>query len=67
MLAARSRGLGTSWTTIHLFEEESAAIVGIPYQTISQVALIPIAYTLGDEFRPARRLPLERVLQGDTW
>jgi nitroreductase len=68
MLAARSRGLGTSWTTIHLvYEREAAAILGIPYETTTQVALIPIAHTIGDEFRPARRLPLDRVLHWDTW
>ncbi len=68
MLAARSRGLGTSWTTIHLvYEEEAAAIVGIPHETVTQVALIPIAHTIGDRFRPARRLPLDRVLHWDTW
>jgi nitroreductase len=68
MLAARSRGLGTSWTTIHLvYEEEAAAILRIPYETTTQVALIPLAHTIGDEFRPARRLPLDRVVHWDTW
>ena len=68
MLAARSRGLGTSWTTVHLvYESEAAAILGIPYETITQVALIPIAHTIGQEFKPADRLPLDRVLHWDTW
>ena len=66
--AARSRGLGTSWTTIHLvYEEEAAAILGIPHETITQVALIPIAHTIGDRFQPAPRLPLDTVLHWDAW
>jgi nitroreductase len=68
MLAARTRGLGTSWTTIHLvFEEEAAAILGIPYESITQVALIPIAHTIGDQFKPAQRLPLDQVVHWDSW
>jgi nitroreductase len=68
MLAARTRGLGTSWTTVHLvFEEEAAAIVGIPYETFTQVALIPIAHTIGQDFKPAWRLPVDEVLHWDNW
>jgi nitroreductase len=68
MLAARSRGLGTSWTTIHLmFEEEVAGLLDIPYQEITQVALSPIAYTKGTDFKPARRRSLEGVLHVDSW
>ena len=45
-LAARERGIGTSWTTIHLmFEEQVAEILGIPFAETSQVALIAMAYT----------------------
>ena len=65
MLAARARGLGTCWTTFHLaHEEEAAELLGIPYAEVMQVALIPVAYTLGTEFRPARRKPLERWCTG---
>ncbi|MER7694499.1 nitroreductase family protein [Streptomyces sp. NPDC097610] len=56
MLAARERGLGTAWTTAHLtYEREMAAVLGLPYDTVVQVALSPVAYTLGSEFRPASR------------
>ena len=56
MLAARERGLGTCWTTIHLIhEEEAAEVLGIPYAEVSQVALITVAHTLGTDFRPATR------------
>jgi len=68
MLAARSRGLGTCWTSFHLYHErEAAEILGIPYDEIMQVALIPVAYTLGTEFRPARRKPLDTMVHWDRW
>ncbi|GHO71200.1 nitroreductase [Ktedonobacter sp. SOSP1-52] len=68
MLAARSRGLGTVLTTLHLdFEQEAAEVLGIPYEQVRQVALIPVAYTLGSAFKPAARKPLEDVLHWDRW
>lgn len=68
MLAARCRGLGTSWTTLHLvYEKEAANILGIPYDDVSQGLLIPTAYTRGTNFKPARRRPLEEVLHFDQW
>jgi len=68
MLAARSRGLGTVWTTFHLMhEEEVARILGIPYEEVTQVALIPVAYTIGTDFKPGRRKPLDSMLHWDSW
>ncbi len=68
MLAARARGLGTAWTTLHLpYEQEAAAVLGIPYEKITQAALIPVAYTLGTDFSPAPREPLDKVLHWDQW
>jgi nitroreductase len=68
MLAARSRGLGTCWTTFHLVHErEAAEILGIPYDEVTQVALIPVAYTLGTDFKPGRRKPLESMVHWDSW
>jgi nitroreductase len=68
MLAARARGLGTAWTTLHLrFEEEAAAILGIPYAEVLQTALIPVAYSKGTDFKPAARDPLSRLVHWDTW
>jgi nitroreductase len=68
MLAARSRGLGSCWTTFHLFfEQEAAEALGIPYEQVTQAALIPVAYTLGTDFKPAPRKPLESVLHWDRW
>jgi len=68
MLEARSRGLGTVWTTFHLIHErEAAEILGIPYDDVTQVALIPVAYTIGTEFKPGRRKPLDTMLHWETW
>jgi nitroreductase len=67
MLALRSRGLGSAWTTLHLAKEaETAELLGIP-DGISQVALIPVAYTTGGDFRPAVRPPVEGITYWDTW
>jgi nitroreductase len=68
MLAARSRGLGTSLTSFHLyFEQEAAEVLGIPYEQVMQAALIPVAYMLGTDFKPADRKPVESVLHWEHW
>jgi nitroreductase len=67
MLAARSRGLGTAWTTLHLgFEQEAARMLGIP-DHVSQVALTPVAYYTGDDFKPGARTPAEQVTYFNGW
>ncbi|MCC6709216.1 MAG: nitroreductase family protein [Gammaproteobacteria bacterium] len=67
MLALRSRGLGTAWTTLHImYEQEAAKILGIP-DTITQAALFPVAYYTGDDFKPAKRLPTEQFVHWDSW
>ena len=45
----------------------SARITVVPYDKITQTALIPVAYTLGTDFAPAPRQPLDGVLHWDTW
>lgn len=68
MLAARARGLGTAWTTIHLFHErEAAEVLGIPYDDYAQVALIPVAHVIGSGFRPGPRAPLADFARWDSW
>ena len=68
MLAARARGLGTCWTTIHLMHEREAAdVLGIPYDQVMQTALIPVAYTKGTDFKPAPRDPLASVVHWENW
>ena len=67
MLAARARGLGTAWTTIHLFHhDEVSELLGIPNEW-TQTALFPVAYYTGDDFRAAHRLPAESMIHHDTW
>jgi nitroreductase len=66
-LAARARGLGTAWTTLHLGREADVAeVLGIP-DGVHQGALIPTAYYTGETFRPAPREPLDTVLHIDRW
>jgi nitroreductase len=68
MLAARARGLGTCWTTLHLaHEREAAELLGIPYEDVMQAAMIPIAHTIGDEFRPGPRKVLDTIVHWDRW
>jgi nitroreductase len=68
MLAARARGLGSSFTTAHLQREsEMAAVLGIPFEAVTQVALVPVAHTIGAEFKPVARRPLDDVVHWDAW
>ena len=68
MLALRARGLGSVWTTLHLAREEDAArLLGIPYESVTQVALLPVAYTIGTDFQPAARGPVEEITYWDEW
>jgi nitroreductase len=67
MLALRSRGLGSAFTTLHLEQEhEAREVLGIP-NTVTQVALIPVAYTTGGDFRPAERRQVEEVTYWNRW
>jgi len=70
MLALRSRGLGSAWTTLHLVgdgEKQAAELLGIPFDKYRQAGLFPIAYTKGTDFRPAKRLPAEQVTHWNSW
>jgi nitroreductase len=70
MLALRERGLGSAWTTLHLHnggEQQTAELLGIPHDKVSQGGLFPIAYTIGTDFKPAKRQPLSEIVHWDTW
>ena len=68
MLAARARGLGTAWTTVHLMlEQQVADICAIPFDTVQQVCLTPLAHTMGTEFKPALRPEPDTVIHWDQW
>lgn len=67
MLALRSRGLGSAWTTSHLkYAREAAAILGIP-DDITQAALLPVAHFVGTDLHPAKRVPARERTYWDTW
>jgi nitroreductase len=68
MLAARARGLGCAWTTEHLKREaEVAEILGIPYPEVTQCGLFPVAYSIGTDFKKARRIPGAQLTHWDAW
>jgi nitroreductase len=68
MLAARARGLGTCWTTLHLMQEKEVAdVVGIPFDSVQQLCLSPLAYTVGTDFKPAARPDPDTIIHWDTW
>jgi nitroreductase len=70
MLALRSRGLGSAWTTLHLLgdgEKQTAEILGIPFDQYAQGGLFPIAYTKGTDFKKAKRLPAEQLSHWNSW
>ncbi|MFD5176276.1 nitroreductase family protein [Nocardia sp. NPDC058379] len=68
MLAARARGLGTVWTTAQApLERELAAALDVPYDEVMLAAFLPLAYTLGTDFRPAVRVPRAQTLHWQRW
>jgi nitroreductase len=68
MLALRSRGLGSAWTTLHLpREREVADLLGIPFESCTQAGLLPVAYTKGTDFKKASRVPAREVIHWDRW
>lgn len=67
MLALRSRGLGSAWTTLHLiYEREIATLLGIP-EHYTQAVLLPVAYFTGSDFKPAKRLATSSHIHWDQW
>ena len=61
-LALRSRGLGSVLTTAHQLDQPAMAkVLGLP-DSWFQVALIPVAYTLGKDFKPPPRKSVEEVV-----
>jgi nitroreductase len=67
MLALRAEGLGTAWTTLHLrYEQEVSQLLGIP-ENYTQAVLFPVAYYTGEDFQPARRVPVRQLTYLDQW
>jgi nitroreductase len=66
-LALRARGLGSTWTTLHLrHAKEVADLLEIP-AGVTQVSLIPVAYTKGTDFKPAKRPPVTEITHWNRW
>ncbi|HET6965884.1 MAG TPA: nitroreductase family protein [Acidimicrobiales bacterium] len=67
MLALRSRGLGSVMTTVHLYHRDEAdELLGVPDGFV-QTCLVPVAYTIGTDFKPAKRRPVREVAFLDRW
>jgi nitroreductase len=68
MLALRERGLGSCWTTLHLADEKLVAErLNIPYDQFTQAGLFPVAYTIGTDFKLAKRPPAETFIRWNEW
>ena len=66
-LALRARGLGSAWTTLHLGKaKEFADLLGIP-DGVTQVVLLPVAWTIGTDFKPASRRNTSEIVWFDRW
>jgi len=66
-LALRARGLGSAWTTMHLnAADEVSQLLGIP-EGVTQIVLLPVAHTIGTEFREAGRTPARQITWVDKW
>ena len=66
-LALRSRGLGSTFTTLHLaFEDAANEVLGVP-DDVTQVGLLPVAWTRGTDFKPAQRPPVSEITYWNGW
>jgi len=66
-LALRARGLGSTLTTLHLLKAaDVASLLDIP-ETVQQVAMLPVAYTIGTDFKPAERPAPETIVHWNAW
>jgi len=67
MLALRTRGLATAWTTLHImFEQDAAKLLGLP-DHVTQTALFPVAHYTGSDFKPAKRVPSAQLVHWNSW
>ena len=67
MLAARSRGLGTCWMNLHqMVGPAGDELLGLPKGVI-QLCGIATAHTIGTDFKPAYRRPLDEIIHHERW
>lgn len=66
-LALRARGLGTTWVTAAIQDTASVkSILGIPDE-VTEIVLLPVAWTVGTEFRRAPRTPAREITFFDQY
>lgn len=66
-LALRSRGLGSCLTTQHLQRKKACdKLLGLP-DDVEQIALLPVAYTKGTDFKLTDRPPPESITSFNGW
>lgn len=67
-LALRARGLGSVLTTPFAGEldQQYRSILDLP-ATMTPVAMLPVAYTIGVDFKPAKRPPVETITRWNRW
>lgn len=67
MVALRARGLGSTWTSLHLMNErEAAKLLGIP-DDVTQTVLLPVGYTRDAVLAPAPRKGAREVTYWNEW
>ena len=67
MLALRSRGLGTTWTSVLAARAEPIAEVLDMPEGVMQTVMLPVAYTKGAKLRWADRLDAREVTYWNSW
>ena len=67
MVALRVRGIGSTWTSLHLLHaEETARALGIP-EGVTQTVLLPCGYTKDATLRPAQRKRAPEITYWNRW
>jgi len=67
MLAARTKGLGATWTTLHLANAERAAEVLRLPDDFTQAVMLAVGFYKGDTFKPVNRLPASSYIHRNGW
>ena len=66
-LALRSRGLGSTITCMNLmFPRPFAELLQIP-DVVTPICVLPVAYTVGTDFKPAQRIPATERTFWNRW
>ena len=67
MLAARTKGLGATWTTLHLAKADRVAeLLKLPVD-FTQAVMLAVGYYKGDTFKPAPRRPVSSYVHRNGW